>query len=188
MSEAIWLAGASRPQASKETPEDWLSGFLTEKWIKADWITSAHILISRKVKSAFGMDDPAVSLHLGMPHRTGRITSWGAVCREIRAGEQDLVLMVEKDTKGWNASLLASPAFFGKHNRIPPVELLETRTFNRWRVRRIRLRSGNTCKNTGWHLYLAAWERHCRMILSVGCRSASRTRPHGALPMAPSGR
>jgi hypothetical protein len=54
----------------------------------------------------------------------------GAVCREIRAGEQDLVLIVEKDTKGWNASLLASPAFFGQRNRIPPVVIIETRVFN----------------------------------------------------------
>jgi hypothetical protein len=129
MSEAIWLAGASRPQASKETPEDWLSGFLAEKRIKADWITAAHILYSRKVTRPLEWPIPLLPFTWdATPDRMHYLL--GAVCREIRAGEQDLVLLIERDSKGWNASLLASPAFFGKHNRIPPVELVETRTFN----------------------------------------------------------
>jgi hypothetical protein len=130
MSEAIWLAGTSRPQASKETPEDWLSGFLAEKRIKADWITSAHILIFRKVNQPLEWPIPLFPFTWdAAPDRAHYLL--GAVCREIRAGEQDLVLMLEKDPKGWNASLLASPTFFGQRNRIPPVELLETRTFKR---------------------------------------------------------
>jgi hypothetical protein len=119
MSEAIWLAGTSRPQASKETPEDWLSGFLAEKRIKADWITSAHILIFRKVNQPLEWPIPLFPFTWdAAPDRAHYLL--GAVCREIRAGEQDLVLMLEKDPKGWNASLLASPTFFGQRNRIPP--------------------------------------------------------------------
>lgn len=130
MSEAIWLAGDSRPQASKETPEDWLSVFLAEKRIKSDWITSAHILYSRKLTPPLEWAVPLFPFSWNAaPDRAHYLL--GSVCWEIRTGEQDLVLMLEKDPKGWNASLLASPTFFGQHNRIPPVELVETRTFNR---------------------------------------------------------
>ena len=129
MSEAIWLAGASRPQTAKETPEDWLSGFLTEKRIKSDWITSAHILLPRKVAQPLEWAVPLFQFtwNAGPDHAHYLL---GSVCREIRAGEQDLVLMLEKDPNGWNTSLLASPAFFGQRNCIPLVELLETRAFN----------------------------------------------------------
>jgi hypothetical protein len=129
MSEAIWLAGASRPQSSHESPVNWLSGFLEEKRIKTVWITSAHILISRKVNQTLEWPIPLFpSTWDAGPDQAHYLL--GAVCREIRAGEQDLVLIVEKDTKGWNASLLASPAFFGQRNRIPPVVIIETRVFN----------------------------------------------------------
>jgi len=130
MSEAIWLAGAFRPQASKETPEDWLSEFLADNRIKSGWITSVHILLSRKVAQPLVWTVPLCQFTWNAgPDQAHYLL--GSICREIRAGEQDLVLMLEKDTNGWNASLLASPAFFGQHNRIPPVELLETRVFNR---------------------------------------------------------
>jgi len=129
MSEAIWLTGASQPQTSKESPENWLSGFLEEKRIKTVWITAAHILLSRKVTRPLEWPIPLLPFTWDAgPDRAHYLL--GAVCREIRAGGQDLVLMVEKDPKGWNASLLASPSFFGQRNRLPPVELLETRVFN----------------------------------------------------------
>ena len=54
----------------------------------------------------------------------------GWVCQEVRAGKHDLAFMLEKDPAGWNAALLATPAFFGSRNRIPGVALLETRIFN----------------------------------------------------------
>ena len=51
----------------------------------------------------------------------------GWVSQEVRAGAQDLALLLEKDPGSWNAALLAPPAFFGPRNRIPGVALLETR-------------------------------------------------------------
>ena len=43
--------------------------------------------------------------------------------QEVRAGKQDLALLLEKEPEGWNAALLAPPAFFGSRNRIPGVAL-----------------------------------------------------------------
>jgi hypothetical protein len=129
MSEAIWLAGASRLQTYQESPENWLSGFLAEKGIKTEWITSAHILLARKITPPLEWPIPLLPFTWdATPERAHYLL--GAICHEIRAGGQDLVLLLEKDPKGWNASLLASPSFFGQRNRIPLVEILETRVFN----------------------------------------------------------
>lgn len=129
MSEAIWLAGSALPKSSRETPQNWVERFLAESRVKADWITSIHVIEPKLKLPAETWEFPLLPLNwqgeAGQAHFI-----LGAVCREVRSGVQDLVLLLEEDSAGWNASLLASPAFFGPRNRIPEVALLETRVFD----------------------------------------------------------
>ncbi len=129
MSEAIWLAGSALPKSSRETPQNWVGRFLAESRVKADWITSIHVIEPKLKLPAETWEFPLLPHHwqgkAGQAHFI-----LGVVCREVRSGVQDLVLLLEKDSAGWNPSLLASPAFFGPRNRIPEVALQETRVFD----------------------------------------------------------
>ena len=129
MSEAIWLAGSALPKSSRETPRDWVGRFLAESRVNAEWITSIHVIEPKLKLPAETWGFPLLPHHwqgkAGQAHFI-----LGAVCREVRSGVKDLVLLLERGSAGWNASLLASPAFFGPRNRIPVVVLLETKVFN----------------------------------------------------------
>jgi hypothetical protein len=129
MSEAIWLAGSALPKSSRESPQAWVKRFLAESRVKPEWITSIHLINSKPGMQPSTWEFPVIpqfwSGGTGQAHFILSATS-----REVRAGDHDLVMLLEINSAGWNASLLASPAFFGPRNRIPAVVLLETRTFN----------------------------------------------------------
>ncbi len=128
MSEAIWLAGSALPKSSRETPQTWLDLFLADSSVRPEWITAAHIIQPGSVKT-----DSEWSLPI-QPFRWKGAASQvhfllAALCLELRAGKHELVLILEKDTRCWNAALLATPAFFGVRNRIPAVLIAETGFF-----------------------------------------------------------
>ncbi len=128
MSEAIWLAGSSLPRKSREVPRAWLDRFLSNSGVRPEWITAAHV-IQPKAENA----DPGWNLPILPFCWTGGATQahflLAALCRELRTGGHELALMLEKDSAGWNATLLATPAFFGARNRIPAVMITETGVF-----------------------------------------------------------
>jgi hypothetical protein len=129
MSEAIWLAGSTLPKSSREPPQAWVKRFLAESRVRPEWITSFHLINSKPGRQPSTWEFPIIpQFWSGGTGQAQFILS--ATSREVRAGDYDLVLLLEKNSAGWNASLLASPAFFGSRNRIPAVVLLETRTFN----------------------------------------------------------
>jgi hypothetical protein len=128
MSEAIWLAGSSLPRSSRETPQTWLDRFLADSSVQPEWITAAHVIQPGSAKT-----DSEWNLTI-QPFRwkgTGSQAHFllAALCRELRAGEHELALVLEKDISGWTAALLATPAFFGARNRIPEVLIAETGIF-----------------------------------------------------------
>lgn len=128
MSEAIWLAGNSLSRNSRETQRAWLDRSLLESAIRPEWITAVHIIQPGKVKINSGWNLPTLPFHwIGGASQVHFILA--ALCQELRAGEHELALMLEKDPAGWNAALLATPAFFGARNRIPAVMVTETRVF-----------------------------------------------------------
>jgi hypothetical protein len=129
MSEAIWLAGSSLPRSSREMPQDWLQRFLAEARVKPEWITCLQVIQNKTAPLAPAWNLPVLpSSWIGGAAQAHALLGW--VSQEVRAGTQDLALLLEKDPGGWNAAFLAPPAFFGSRNRIPGVALLETRTFN----------------------------------------------------------
>jgi hypothetical protein len=129
MSETIWLAGSALSKSSRESPQAWVKRFLAESRVKPEWITSIHLINSKPGRQPSTWEFPVIpqfwSGGTGQAHFILSATS-----REVRAGDHDLVMLLEINSAGWNASLLASPAFFGPRNRIPAVLMLETRTFN----------------------------------------------------------
>jgi hypothetical protein len=128
MSEAIWLSGTSLSLYSRETQRAWLDRFLSESAIRPKWISAVHIIQPGKVKINSVWNLPIVPFTwIGGCSQSHFILA--ALCRELRAGEHELALMLEKDHSGWNAALLATPAFFGSRNRIPAVMVAETRVF-----------------------------------------------------------
>jgi hypothetical protein len=129
MSEAIWLAGSALPKSSRESPQDWVQRFLAEARVKPEWITCLQVIQNKTTPLAPAWNLPVLaSSWIGGAGQAHALLGW--VCAEVRAGKQDLALLLEKEPEGWNAVLLAPPAFFGSRNRIPGVALLETRTFN----------------------------------------------------------
>lgn len=129
MSEAIWLAGSSLKQSSRTPAADWLAQFLVESKVKLEWITAVHIVQPEPGEPSSAFSFPILpAIWLGGAGQAHFLL--GALCREIRAGEYELALLLEKDPASWNASLIASPAFFGPRNRIPAIAILETHAFN----------------------------------------------------------
>jgi hypothetical protein len=128
MSEAIWLAGSSLLKTSREIPRAWLDRFLTDSRVQPEWITAAHVIQPGSAKT-----DSEWNLSI-QPFRWKGAGSQAhfllaALCRELRAGEHELALVLEKDLSGWTAALLATPAFFGARNRMPAVLIAETGIF-----------------------------------------------------------
>ncbi len=129
MSEAIWLAGSALPKSSRESPQDWVQRFLGEERVRPEWITCIQAIQNKTATILPTWNLPVLaSSWIGGAGQAHALLGW--VCAEVRAGKQDLALLLEKEPEGWNAALLAPPAFFGSRNRIPGVALLETRTFN----------------------------------------------------------
>jgi hypothetical protein len=129
MSEAIWLAGSTLQKSSRESPQDWVQRFLAEAQVRHEWITSIQVVQNKTATILPDWNLPVLaSSWIGGAGQAHALLGW--VCAEVRAGKQDLALLLEKDPGGWNATLLAPPAFFGSRNRVPGVALLETRTFN----------------------------------------------------------
>jgi hypothetical protein len=129
MSEAIWLAGSALPKSSRESPQDWVQRFLGESRVRPEWITCIQAIQNKTATILPDWNLPVLaSSWIGGAGQAHALLGW--VCAEVRAGKQDLALLLEKEPEGWNAALLAPPAFFGSRNRIPGVALLETRTFN----------------------------------------------------------
>jgi hypothetical protein len=129
MSEAIWLAGSALPKSSREFPQNWIQRFLAESQVRPEWITCIQGIQNKAATIIPDWNLPVLaSSWIGGAGQAHALLGW--VCAEVRAGTQDLALLLEKDPGGWNAALLAPPAFFGSRNRIPGVALLETRTFN----------------------------------------------------------
>jgi hypothetical protein len=129
MSEAIWLAGSALPKSSRESPQDWVQRFLGEARVRPEWITCVQAIQNKTATILPTWNLPVLaSSWIGGAGQAHALLGW--VCAEVRAGKQDLALLLEKEPEGWDAALLAPPAFFGSRNRIPGVALLETRTFN----------------------------------------------------------
>jgi hypothetical protein len=129
MSEAIWLAGSALPKSSRESLQDWVQRFLGEARVRPEWITCIQAIQNKTATILPTWNLPVLaSFWIGGAGQAHALLGW--VCAEVRAGTQDLALLLEKDPGGWNSALLAPPAFFGSRNRIPGVAVLETRTFN----------------------------------------------------------
>ena len=130
MSEAIWLAGSTLPKSSRESPQDWVQRFLVEARVRPEWITCIQVIQNKTATDPPRLESARARFLLDWWSRVRHMPCSAGFAQEVRAGKQDLALLLEKEPEGWNAALLAPPAFFGSRNRIPGVALLETRTFN----------------------------------------------------------